>query len=208
MPPTTLSEDLEAWDAQARGRAAPAAPSGRAASGAATSAAPSAAPSPLPSTAGPSSEPSPSESSPGAAAAAALASPASVVRPHVAASAAGCLLLALVAAALPPGVADLPGAGSVVVGGGAPAAAALFGQAHAAGLLAGAGTGALLAHGMGPQYQVSREPDIPVGSMVVPQDAKELVVVVDTRSALQRGLTAAAGAAAVLAALAAAGTPA
>ena len=45
---------------------------------------------------------------------------------------------------------------------------------------------------MGPKYQVSRELDIPVGSenLFLPtsytQDARELVVIVDTRSDRQR----------------------
>lgn len=53
-------------------------------------------------------------------------------------------------------------------------------------LVAGALTGALLAAGMGPAYQVSRELDIPVGSMSIPTDAREVLVIVDTRTAFQR----------------------
>lgn len=43
-----------------------------------------------------------------------------------------------------------------------------------------------MAAGMGPTYQVSREPDIPIGSMIIPQDVREVIVVIDTRSNVQR----------------------
>ncbi len=53
--------------------------------------------------------------------------------------------------------------------------------------------------------QVTTELDIPEGSMVVPADAKEMSVVVDTRGRLQR-VIAGAGITAALAAVLAAGT--
>jgi len=68
----------------------------------------------------------------------------------------------------------------------APDAPSVEVSALAAGLVAGG----VLAVGLGPQYQVSRELDIPIGSMTIPQDAKEFVVVVDMRSSLQRAVTA------------------
>ncbi|KAG1670462.1 hypothetical protein FOA52_010198 [Chlamydomonas sp. UWO 241] len=111
-------------------------------------------------------------------------------------AAASCLALSLFAASLP---ADTFG--------GASAACAAFGQLSPLGLVSGAAAGALLTMGMGPAYQVSREPDIPVGSMVVPHDAKELIIVVDTRSGIQRVVVAGGFAAALLGVLSAAAAP-
>ncbi|KAF8059755.1 LPA1 [Scenedesmus sp. PABB004] len=72
--------------------------------------------------------------------------------------------------------------------------------AHAGGLVAGTGLGWLL----GPHFSLIREVQIPPGSMAVPEDAPEMVVVLDKRSTLDRllGGAAAAGAVAGLVALA------
>eukprot|EP00798_Chlamydomonas_sp_ICE-L_P003032 gene3032-13057_t len=56
-------------------------------------------------------------------------------------------------------------------------------------LLAGGVTGVLLALGQCPKYQVTQEVIIPDGAMIVPEDAKEVVVVVDVRSQFQRLVT-------------------
>eukprot|EP00775_Hariotina_reticulata_P003347 gene3347-3623_t len=60
--------------------------------------------------------------------------------------------------------------------------------AHAGGLLAGLGLG----YFMGPSFTVVQEIDIPEGSMSVPDDAVEMVVVLDRRSTLDRVLAGAA----------------
>ncbi|GAX80765.1 hypothetical protein CEUSTIGMA_g8200.t1 [Chlamydomonas eustigma] len=49
-------------------------------------------------------------------------------------------------------------------------------------VMAGCATGYMLGSSMGPAYQVTREIQIPDGSMMIPQEAEEIVVVVDTRS--------------------------
>jgi hypothetical protein len=48
-----------------------------------------------------------------------------------------------------------------------------------------------LGYSIGPKFSVTREVDIPEGSMLVPQDAKEVVVVVDTRGGARKALGAA-----------------
>lgn len=48
--------------------------------------------------------------------------------------------------------------------------------------------GAWLGYNVGPKFSVTREVDIPEGSMMVPQDAKEVVVVVDMRGGAKKVL--------------------
>lgn len=57
---------------------------------------------------------------------------------------------------------------------------------HLGGLLSGIWLGAVL----GPKFMVTRELDIPEGSMIVPDNAAELMVVLDQRSSLQRSIAA------------------
>lgn len=64
--------------------------------------------------------------------------------------------------------------------------------------LAGALAGAWLGFSVGPRFSVVREVDIPEGSMLVPQDAPELVAVVDTRSSAAKALGVAAFAVALV----------
>ncbi|GBF90508.1 rhomboid family intramembrane serine protease [Raphidocelis subcapitata] len=52
--------------------------------------------------------------------------------------------------------------------------------------LAGALAGAWLGYAVGPKFTVAREVDIPEGSMMVPQDAREVVVVLDTRGGAKK----------------------
>lgn len=59
---------------------------------------------------------------------------------------------------------------------------------HVGGLLAGVGLG----YWLGPSFSLIREVDIPEGSMAVPEEVAETVVVLDTRSSLQRAATGAA----------------
>jgi rhomboid protease GluP len=54
--------------------------------------------------------------------------------------------------------------------------------AHVGGLLAGVGLG----YTLGPSFTIIQEVDIPEGSMMVPEDAVETVVVLDRRSSLDR----------------------
>lgn len=58
--------------------------------------------------------------------------------------------------------------------------------------------GAWLGYSVGPKFCVTREVDIPEGSMLVPQDAREVVVVVDMRSGAKKLFGAASYAAALL----------
>jgi rhomboid protease GluP len=53
---------------------------------------------------------------------------------------------------------------------------------HVGGLVAGTWLG----YSMGPRFMVSREVDIPEGAMFVPEDAKEVAVVIDQSSGLGR----------------------
>ena len=46
--------------------------------------------------------------------------------------------------------------------------------------------------GLGPKYYLQREVDIPEGAMYVPENAKEMVFVMDKTQSLERGLTGAA----------------
>jgi hypothetical protein len=59
---------------------------------------------------------------------------------------------------------------------------------HFGGMLAGLGLG----YWLGPSFSLIREVDIPEGSMHVPEDVTETVVVLDTRGSLQRAATGAA----------------
>lgn len=65
--------------------------------------------------------------------------------------------------------------------------------------LAGALAGAWLGYSAGPRFSVTREVDIPEGSMMVPQDAEEVVVVVDMRGGAKKALGVVGYAAALLA---------
>lgn len=60
-------------------------------------------------------------------------------------------------------------------------------------------TGAALGFGLAPKYDVRREVDIPEGSMMIPEDAREMLVVVDTTSIWQRLGFSIAGSGAVIA---------
>ncbi|KAI8469310.1 MAG: hypothetical protein J3K34DRAFT_424303 [Monoraphidium minutum] len=71
--------------------------------------------------------------------------------------------------------------------------------------LAGGLAGVWLGSSVGPRFTVTREVDIPEGSMMVPQDAREVVVVVDMRSGAKKAAAAAGYAAALVAATAAVG---
>uniref|UniRef100_A0A6T8QV16 Peptidase S54 rhomboid domain-containing protein n=1 Tax=Chlamydomonas leiostraca TaxID=1034604 RepID=A0A6T8QV16_9CHLO len=64
--------------------------------------------------------------------------------------------------------------------------------------LAGLAAGAVLTWGMGPWFSLQQEVDIPEGSMTIPEDAREMVVVVDRTSGTQRALVAGSYAAALL----------
>lgn len=56
--------------------------------------------------------------------------------------------------------------------------------AHVAGMTAGVGLGYVL----GPNFTLIQEVDIPEGSMAVPEDAPETVVVLDRRTGLERAV--------------------
>ena len=55
-----------------------------------------------------------------------------------------------------------------------------------AGHLGGIAAGVVLGYLLGPQYAMTREVEIPMGSMMVPEDADETVVVVDQRGKVER----------------------
>ena len=60
-----------------------------------------------------------------------------------------------------------------------------------AGHLGGLAVGLVLGYAMGPRWVVRREVDIPPGSLAVPEDAREVAVVVDATPAWQRAAAAA-----------------
>ena len=60
-----------------------------------------------------------------------------------------------------------------------------------AGHLGGLAVGLVLGYAMGPRWVVRREVDIPPGSLAIPEDAREVAVVVDATPGWQRAAAAA-----------------